>query len=94
MKRRDSGDKVGDASGKHSLDCSRARAAFIDLSKSREPANPAGALSFQLKDGIQVIKRDAHRSKVANRLIGSIRRICFLLILGHIVGPIIVIASR
>lgn len=38
-----------------------ARAAFIDLSKSREPANPAGqyALSFQLKDRIQAIKRDA-----------------------------------
>lgn len=70
MKRRDGDDKVGDASGKHGLDCSRARAAFIDLSKSREPANPAGRLagelSFQLKDGIQVIKRGARRSRVAS----------------------------
>lgn len=52
--------------GKHGLDCS-SRAAFIDLSKSREPANPpgwpAGVLSFQLKDRIQVIKRSESESR-------------------------------
>lgn len=79
----DGDDKVGDASGKHGLDCS-SRAAFIDLSKSREPANPPGrsvgrpvgrpadALSFQLKDRIQAIKRNVNRSS-ADRLIGSSR---------------------
>lgn len=61
--------------GKHGLDCS-SRAAFIDLSKSREPANPpgrpVGVLSFQLKDRIQAIKRTVDRSG-ADRLIGSYR---------------------
>lgn len=49
----DAGDKVGDAAGKRgSVLCINAGTASIDLAKSRETANPAGALSFQLKDGI------------------------------------------
>lgn len=73
----DGDDKVGNANGKHGLDCS-SRAAFIDLSKSREPANPPGRPDGQcailpiIKDRIQVIKRNVNRSNV-DRLIGSSR---------------------
>lgn len=54
-------DKVRDARG--NTVCTVPRTAFIDLSKSREPANPLDrptgrpALSPQLKDRIQAIKR-------------------------------------